>query len=62
MRPAKQIIIDLSVEEAAAFDMLKTDCANADPGANWNDCSLAKSMLLTILEDDLAMHRPDRTH
>jgi hypothetical protein len=62
MRPGKQITIELSDEEAAAFDMLLVDCDRADPGAKWDDSSFAKSMLVTILEDDLATYRPDHVH
>lgn len=61
MSHGKKITIELDDAEAAAFDILRVECTNADPGAAWSDEALAKSMLMTIIHDDLATHhRPER--
>lgn len=54
---AKKIIIELDPIEAAAFDMLRVDSDLADPGARYTDATFAKSLVLSVIEDDLAVQR-----
>lgn len=57
----KRITIDLDEVEAAAFDMLRAECARVDPVLA-DDEILAKSMLLGILEDDMRARDGERAH
>lgn len=50
-----RIEIDLSEEEAAFYGMYFREVDCADPAAKWSPSSLAKSLVLAVVLDDLEM-------